>query len=246
MQVTTEEIKGKRGVLQSSRELVSGAGESVGMQALRSNLGSQPNLHSVLSCSVPTGCSITEAVTILGKKLQDYQKQFNVTHLLALCDYFHNTFIRHYRLYQYVLSQDQEVNLTVAHVQMCTPPQPLPLTDGKDRDVWRHEQQVAELSAAEAEKRSDVLVLKETLRMEQAQMLQKAFGVEEAPTQLQPRPTLRREVRPCPRISETQQAGTYSQASFTVCLGSEGGGPHRHLAFPTDLACTSLHSIPIQ
>ncbi|XP_032774275.1 uncharacterized protein C8orf74 homolog [Rattus rattus] len=139
------------------------------------------------------GCSITEAVTILGKKLQDYQKQFNVTHLLALCDYFHNTFIRHYRLYQYVLSQDQEVNLTVAHVQMCTPPQPLPLTDGKDRDVWRHEQQVAELSAAEAEKRSDVLVLKETLRMEQAQMLQKAFGVEEAPTQLQPRPTLRRE-----------------------------------------------------
>ncbi|XP_057641661.1 uncharacterized protein C8orf74 homolog [Chionomys nivalis] len=139
------------------------------------------------------GCSITEAVTVLGNKLRDYQKQFNVTHLLALCDYFHNTFIRHYRLYQYVLSQDQEVNLTVAHVQMCAPPQPLPLTDGTDRDVWSHEQQVAELSTAEAQKRSNMLMLKETLSLKQAHRLQKAFGVEEAPAQLQPRPTLRRE-----------------------------------------------------
>lgn len=146
-------------------------------------------------------------MTILGKKLRDYQKQFNVTHLLALCDYSHNTFIRHYRLYQYVLSQDQEVNLTVAHEQICAPTQPLPLTDGTDRDVWRHEQQVAELSTAEVEKRANVLMLKETLRMEQAQMLQKAFGVEEAPGQLQPHPTLRKEVSLCPRISETQQAG---------------------------------------
>ncbi|XP_005075319.1 uncharacterized protein C8orf74 homolog [Mesocricetus auratus] len=139
------------------------------------------------------GCSITEAVTILGNKLRVYQKRFNVSHLLALCDYFHNTFIRHYRLYQYVLSQDQEVNLTVAHVQMCAPPQPLPLTEGIDRDVWRHEQQVAELSTAEVQKRTNLLLLKETLSLEQAHMLQKAFGIEEAPMQLQPRPTLRRQ-----------------------------------------------------
>ncbi|KAL6064642.1 hypothetical protein STEG23_030339 [Scotinomys teguina] len=137
------------------------------------------------------GCSITEAVTVLGNKLRDYQKQFNVTHLLALCDYFHNTFIRHYRLYQYVLSQDQEVSLTVAHVQMCAPPQPLPLTEGIDRDVWRHEQQVAELSAEEVQRRKNMLMLKEALTLEQAHMLQKAFGVEEAP--VQPRPTLRKE-----------------------------------------------------
>ncbi|XP_051017004.1 uncharacterized protein C8orf74 homolog [Acomys russatus] len=139
------------------------------------------------------GCSITEAVTILGTKLRVYQKQFNVTHLLALCDYFHNTFIRHYRLYQYVLSQDQEVNLTVTHVEMCAPPQPLPLTEGIDRHVWQHEQQVAELSTAEVQKRANVLLLKETLHLEQAHMLQKAFEVQEAPMQLQPRPTLRRE-----------------------------------------------------
>uniref|UniRef100_A0A452FXG1 Chromosome 8 open reading frame 74 n=1 Tax=Capra hircus TaxID=9925 RepID=A0A452FXG1_CAPHI len=87
------------------------------------------------------GCSITEAVTILGNKLRDYQGQFNTTHLLALCDYFHNTFIRHYKLYQYVLGQDRDVNLTVANLEVCTPPQPLPLAEGKDREVWKHEQQ---------------------------------------------------------------------------------------------------------
>ncbi|CAO2591304.1 Uncharacterized protein C8orf74 homolog [Lemmus lemmus] len=139
------------------------------------------------------GCSITEAVTVLGNKLRDYQKQFNVTHLLALCDYFHNTFIRHYRLYQYVLSQDQDVNLTAAHVQMCAPPQPLPLTEGIDRDVWSHEQQVAELSIAEAQKRINMLMLKEKLNLEQAHKLQQAFGVKEAPGQLQPHLILRKE-----------------------------------------------------
>ncbi|XP_010621184.1 uncharacterized protein C8orf74 homolog isoform X4 [Fukomys damarensis] len=63
------------------------------------------------------GGSITEAVTILGNKLRDYQRQFTTRHLLALCDYFHNTFIRHYRLYQYVLGQERDVHLTVTRLE---------------------------------------------------------------------------------------------------------------------------------
>ncbi|XP_069341425.1 uncharacterized protein C8orf74 homolog [Eulemur rufifrons] len=121
------------------------------------------------------GCSITEAVTILGNKLRDYQRRFNTTHLLALCDYCHNTFIRHYKLYQYVLGQDQDINLTVTHVEVCAPPQPLPLAEGRDRAVWRHEQQVAELGRAEAQKRSNMLLLQETLSLEREHLLQEAF-----------------------------------------------------------------------
>ncbi|XP_012630923.1 uncharacterized protein C8orf74 homolog [Microcebus murinus] len=127
------------------------------------------------------GCSITEAVTILGNKLGDYQRQFNATHLLALCDYCHNTFIRHYKLYQYVLGQDRDVDLTVTHLEVCAPPQPLPLAEGVDRDVWRHEQQVAALGRAEEQKRTDRLVLQETLRLEQEHLLQKAFQDTPAP-----------------------------------------------------------------
>nr|KAF6479257.1 hypothetical protein HJG59_001941 [Molossus molossus] len=62
------------------------------------------------------------------------------------------------RLYQYVLGQDQEVNLTVTHLEVCAPPQPLPLAEGKDRDLWKHEQQVAELGMAEAQKFLEVPV----------------------------------------------------------------------------------------
>ncbi|XP_004579155.3 uncharacterized protein C8orf74 homolog isoform X2 [Ochotona princeps] len=135
------------------------------------------------------GCSITEAVAILGDKLRDYQRQFNTTHLLALCDYFHNTFIRHYRLFQYVLGQDQEVNLTVIHLEVCVPLQPLPLAAGVDREVWKHEQQVAELQVAEVQKRTHMLLLKEAMTLEQRHLLQKAF--EDRPTQ--PGQLLRRE-----------------------------------------------------
>ncbi|XP_036281105.1 uncharacterized protein C8orf74 homolog [Pipistrellus kuhlii] len=122
------------------------------------------------------GCSITQAITILRNKLSDYQGQFNTTHLLALCDYFYNTFIRHYRLYQYVLGQDQEVNLTINHVEVCVPPQPLPLAEGKDRDLCNLEQQLAELTTAEMQKRTNVLLLKEALHLEQEHMLQKKFS----------------------------------------------------------------------
>ncbi|XP_064440109.1 uncharacterized protein C8orf74 homolog [Mirounga angustirostris] len=135
------------------------------------------------------GCSITEAVTILGNKLRDYQGQFNTTHLLALCDYFHNTFIRHYKLYQYVLGQDQEVNLTVTHLEVCAPPQPLPLAEGMDRDIWQLEQQVAELSMAEVQKHTNMLLLKEALHLEQEHKLQRTFS--EVPKQ--PSRVLKRE-----------------------------------------------------
>lgn len=142
-------------------------------------------------CNWPTGCSITEAVALLGDKLRDYQGHFTTTHLLALCEYFHNTFIHHYKLYQYVLGQDQEVNLTITHLDVCAPPQPLPLAEGTDRDVWKHEQQVAELSMAEVQKRTSVVLLKETLQLEQEQLLQKKFSE----VRMQQDRVLRREVR---------------------------------------------------
>lgn len=132
----------------------------------------QPHSHSMPGPSVPTGCSTTEAVTILGNKLRDYRGQLNTTHLLAQCDYFHNTFIRHYKLYQYVLGQDQDVKLTVTHLEVYVPPQPLPLAAGKDQAVWKHEQRVVELSAAEVQKRAYMLQLKEALQLEQQHLLQ--------------------------------------------------------------------------
>nr|KAF6479259.1 hypothetical protein HJG59_001941 [Molossus molossus] len=98
------------------------------------------------------------------------------------------------RLYQYVLGQDQEVNLTVTHLEVCAPPQPLPLAEGKDRDLWKHEQQVAELGMAEAQKHIHLLLLKESLQLKREHMLQKFLEVP-----VQQSRVLKREVWLCPR-----------------------------------------------
>ena len=155
----------------------------------------QPLSHSMPGPSAPTGCSITEAVTILGNKLRDHRGQLNTSHLLAQCDYFHNTFIRHYKLYQYVLGQDQDVNLTVTHLEVCVPPQPLPLVAGKDQAVWKHRQQVVGLSAAEVQTRAYALQLKEALQLQQQHLLQEMLP--ELPGGQ--RQALKREVRWGPR-----------------------------------------------
>uniref|UniRef100_H0V4E6 Chromosome 8 open reading frame 74 n=1 Tax=Cavia porcellus TaxID=10141 RepID=H0V4E6_CAVPO len=123
------------------------------------------------------GCSsITEAVTILGNKLVDYQRHFTARDLLALCDYSHNTFIRHFRLYQYVLGQARTVHLTVTHLEVCTPPQPLPLAEGMHRDMWNHQQQVAALEATEEQKRRELRLLREALREEEGRLLEQTFA----------------------------------------------------------------------
>lgn len=181
-------------------------------------------VHTRCLVPLPTGCSITGAVTVLGNKLRDYQGQFNITHLLALCDYFHNTFIRHYKLYQYVFGHDQEVNLTVTQLEVCVPPQPLPLSHGKDRAVWQHEQQVAELDTAEVQKRANMLLLKEALRVERERRLQRTFP--ETPAQ-QSR-VLKREVRPslpCANAlsyPESVQAGIRCTARTLLFAQMEG------------------------
>lgn len=73
------------------------------------------------------------------------------------------------------------------------PPQPLPLAEGKDRDLCNLEQQLAELTTAEMQKRTNVLLLKEALHLEQEHMLQKKFSE----MSVQQRRVLKREVRLC-------------------------------------------------
>ncbi|KAG8506301.1 putative protein C8orf74, partial [Galemys pyrenaicus] len=145
-------------------------------------------------------CSVTAAVAALGSKLGDYQVHFSADHLLALCDYVHNTLIRHHRLYQYVLGRDQDVQLTVARLEVCAPPRPLPLAQGVDRASWRHEQRVAELRLAEAQGRTCTLLLKEALPLEREHRLQRAFLEAPPPGQALSREELENLIREAIRI----------------------------------------------
>ncbi|XP_074845262.1 uncharacterized protein C8orf74 homolog [Carettochelys insculpta] len=93
----------------------------------------------------------------------------------VLCDYFCNTLIRHYPLYQFVLCRERDAEQTTAYLEICVPPQPLPLMAGVNAEVWQYQQQLAALSAAEAQKRTDMLLLRETLHLEREHMLQRVY-----------------------------------------------------------------------
>ncbi|XP_056669689.1 uncharacterized protein C8orf74 homolog isoform X2 [Monodelphis domestica] len=120
-------------------------------------------------------CSITQALQILGNKLREYETKFNPVNLMAVCDYFHNTFIRHLKLYQYVLCKDQDMYQATESLDLCPPPLPLPLSEGVDKNVWKYQQQVAELTAAEVQKRTNMLLLRETLHLEREHTMKKIF-----------------------------------------------------------------------
>lgn len=123
-----------------------------------------------------TGLPISQAVQILEKKLSALPVKLAPFKLQAVCDYFHNTFIKHYWLYQSLLVRERDRHQQFASFEVHAPPTPLPLMEGTDIEVWRYQQKVADLTAAEDQKRASILLLQQTLHQERERMLQKVYS----------------------------------------------------------------------
>uniref|UniRef100_A0A8C0H047 Chromosome 8 open reading frame 74 n=1 Tax=Chelonoidis abingdonii TaxID=106734 RepID=A0A8C0H047_CHEAB len=136
------------------------------------------------------GLSVSQAICVLRDKLVACEPKLSPFKPCVLCEYFYHTLIRHYQLYQFVLCRERDVDQTSAHLEICVPPQPLPLTTGVDAEVWHYQQQLAALSAAEVQKRTNMLLLRETLHREREHMLQRAYHDLIATSQACPGPHL--------------------------------------------------------
>uniref|UniRef100_A0A7M4E275 Chromosome 8 open reading frame 74 n=1 Tax=Crocodylus porosus TaxID=8502 RepID=A0A7M4E275_CROPO len=121
------------------------------------------------------GLCISEALQLLQDKLTVCEPKLSPFKACSVCDYFCNTFIRHYHLYQFVLCQERDLRQHLAHLEVCGPPQPLPLMAGTEVEAAKHQQQLAALSAAEAQKRTNMLLLQERLHLEKECMLQRVY-----------------------------------------------------------------------
>uniref|UniRef100_A0A8C3TAY8 Chromosome 8 open reading frame 74 n=1 Tax=Chelydra serpentina TaxID=8475 RepID=A0A8C3TAY8_CHESE len=121
------------------------------------------------------GLPVSQAICVLKDKLVACEPKLSPFKPCVLCEYFYNTLIRHYQLYQFVLCRERDVEQTSAHLEICVPPQPLPLMAGINAEVWHYQQQLAALSAAEVEKRTNMLLLRETLHLEREHTLQRAY-----------------------------------------------------------------------
>uniref|UniRef100_A0A8C3I807 Chromosome 8 open reading frame 74 n=1 Tax=Chrysemys picta bellii TaxID=8478 RepID=A0A8C3I807_CHRPI len=120
------------------------------------------------------GLPISQAIRVLKDKLVACEPKLSPFKPCVLGEYFYHTLIRHYQLYQFVLCRERDVEQTSAHLEICVPPQPLPLMAGIEAEVWHYQQQLAALSAAEVQKRTNMLLLRETLHLEREHMLQRA------------------------------------------------------------------------
>ncbi|XP_066468051.1 uncharacterized protein C8orf74 homolog [Tiliqua scincoides] len=118
---------------------------------------------------------ISQAIKILQKKLTTFPVTLPPCKLCAVLDYFHNTFIKHYWLYQFVLVRERDRHQRFASLEVCAPPQPLPLMEGTEVELWKYQQQLAALSAAEEEKRTKMLLIRETLQQEREHMLRSVY-----------------------------------------------------------------------
>ncbi|MGH0133563.1 UNVERIFIED_CONTAM: hypothetical protein FKN15_062078, partial [Acipenser sinensis] len=129
--------------------------------------------------------SVAKAVELLRNKLSKCETQLAQNHQLDFLDFLMGTFIRHHGLYQFVMRGEREVDCTVTELQVHTPPNPLPLSEGTDSQVWQYQQRMATLTGDENQKRINMLLLKETAYREAEErldMLYKDFAVQDTGT----------------------------------------------------------------
>ncbi|KAM6467445.1 uncharacterized protein C8orf74 homolog [Liasis olivaceus] len=121
------------------------------------------------------GLPVLQAIRILQEKLTAFRVQLSSFQQAAMYDYFSNTFLKHYWLYQFVLTRERDRNQTFAILEVCAPPRPPPLTEGIDIETWKYQQQLVALCAAEEEKRASVLHIRETLHAERENLLREVY-----------------------------------------------------------------------
>ncbi|XP_039179470.1 uncharacterized protein C8orf74 homolog isoform X1 [Crotalus tigris] len=118
---------------------------------------------------------LLQAIKILQEKLTGFPVHLSSFRKSAVYDYFLNTFLKHYWLYQFVMTRERDHNQTFAILEVCAPPSPPPLSEGIDIEMWNYQQQLAVLCAAEEEKQASIMHIRETLHAERESLLQEVY-----------------------------------------------------------------------
>ncbi|XP_062429113.1 uncharacterized protein C8orf74 homolog [Rhea pennata] len=129
------------------------------------------------------GLTISQALQVFQDKVSACEPKLRPLKPGILCDYFLNTYFKHFHLYQFLLCHKRAVQQSYATLEVCVPPHPLPLEAGMDVEVEKHQQQIAALSAAETQKRTNVLHLRKMLKAEKDTILEKVYKKLEDPSE---------------------------------------------------------------
>ncbi|TSO25134.1 hypothetical protein Baya_8757 [Bagarius yarrelli] len=105
------------------------------------------------------GLERSEALSLIKTQLSQCSPRLPPSHHATMYDFMMQTYIQHQCLYQAFLKE--ELNLKHSHLEIHIPPQPSPLSEGIDLEVWKKQQAVKELTEAETVKIAEIHRLKE-------------------------------------------------------------------------------------
>ncbi|XP_033100737.1 uncharacterized protein C8orf74 homolog [Anneissia japonica] len=109
--------------------------------------------HMLQEC---TGIKLSEAIDIFQEKIIHLANMITQDKLKLFTDYFFETFMKHYRLYQFVLTQGQEPMASELDIHVIPPVECLKLKEAKTLKVWEYEQKLEELEREEEERKASL------------------------------------------------------------------------------------------
>ncbi|XP_072355134.1 uncharacterized protein C8orf74 homolog isoform X1 [Scyliorhinus torazame] len=121
------------------------------------------------------GQTMQEALRKLRDKCEEYQLKLNPNYLQHLVNHLMGTFFKHYRLYQFVLCEDREIDQTIYDLVVQIPHEAPSLKGGVSAELWKYQKQITELSEAEDQLRASMAALRETMQLKSEQKLEKFY-----------------------------------------------------------------------
>ncbi|KAG9268723.1 uncharacterized protein C8orf74 homolog isoform X1 [Astyanax mexicanus] len=122
------------------------------------------------------GLERSEVISLIRTRLSQHQLQLSPAHRAVLYDFIVKDSVRHHHLYQAFLKKDINLISMDSQLEIHIPPHPPPLCEGTDVVVWEKQQALRELTAAEAEKQSELQRLREQAETELMAKLQERLG----------------------------------------------------------------------
>uniref|UniRef100_A0A8B9J7T9 Si:dkey-100n19.2 n=1 Tax=Astyanax mexicanus TaxID=7994 RepID=A0A8B9J7T9_ASTMX len=122
------------------------------------------------------GLERSEVISLIRTRLSQHQLQLSPAHRAVLYDFIVKDSVRHHHLYQAFFKKDINLISMYSQLEIHIPPHPPPLCEGTDVVVWEKQQALRELTAAEAEKQSELQRLREQAETELMAKLQERLG----------------------------------------------------------------------
>lgn len=92
---------------------------------------------------------LTSTLLFFQSRCEEFKECVDENNLQCFSEFIFETFMKHYRLYQYVVECQRDRDSCELQMSVNVPPDILPLSEGKEESVWNYEQKLKEVEIEE-------------------------------------------------------------------------------------------------